>query len=135
MIQGIISSVSCKRLPAALSRAPRARRCRGVNYGSHIILQEALRAARSYCLPVGEVFANVRLRNIGGEGMMLIGAMTAFSVTIATGNRVGVLAAMFFAGLLSRACVIVITLRRSQVVSGLALTFSGTGISLWLGEG
>jgi len=71
------------------------------------------------------------------EGMMLIGAMTAFSVTIATGNPwIGVLAAMFFAGLISQIhAFIVITLQADQVVSGLALTFLGTGISLVLGEG
>jgi len=68
---------------------------------------------------------------------MLIGAMTAFSVTIATGNPwIGVLAAMFFAGVISQVhAFIVITLQADQVVSGLALTFLGTGISLVLGEG
>ena len=68
---------------------------------------------------------------------MLIGAMTAFSVTIKTGNPwIGVLVAMFVAGLLSQIhAFIVITLQADQVVSGLALTFLGTGISLVLGEG
>jgi len=52
--------------------------------------------------------------NLGVEGMMLIGAMTAFSTTIATGNPwIGLLAAMIAAGLLR----------------------VGTGISLVLGEG
>ena len=75
--------------------------------------------------------------NLGVEGMMLIGAMSAFSVTIATGNPwIGVLVAMFVAGLLSQIhAFIVITLQADQVVSGLALTFLGTGISLVLGEG
>ena len=75
--------------------------------------------------------------NLGVEGMMLIGAMTAFSVTIATGNPwVGVLAAMLVAGLISQIhAFIVITLQADQVVSGLALTMVGTGISLVLGEG
>lgn len=87
---------------------------------------------------LGEVFAERSgVLNLGLEGMMLIGAMTAFSVTIATGNPwVGVLAAMFFAGLISQIhAFIVITLQADQVVSGLALTFLGTGISLVLGEG
>jgi simple sugar transport system permease protein len=75
--------------------------------------------------------------NLGVEGMMLIGAMTAFSVTIATGNPwIGLLAAMIAAGLLSQIhAFIVITLQADQVVSGLALTLVGTGISLVLGEG
>ena len=49
---------------------------------------------------LGEVFAERSgVLNLGVEGMMLIGAMTAFSVTIATGNPwVGVLAAMFSRG-------------------------------------
>ena len=87
---------------------------------------------------LGEVFAErAGVLNLGVEGMMLIGAMTAFSVTIATGNPwIGVLAAMFFAGLISQIhAFIVVTLQADQVVSGLALTFLGTGISLVLGEG
>jgi simple sugar transport system permease protein len=87
---------------------------------------------------LGEVLAERSgVLNLGVEGMMLIGAMTAFSVTIKTGNPwIGVLAAMFVAGLLSQIhAFIVITLQADQVVSGLALTFLGTGISLVLGEG
>ncbi len=63
--------------------------------------------------------------------------MTAFSVTIATGNPwIGVLAAMLAAGLLSQIhAFIAITLHADQVVSGLALTLVGAGISLVLGEG
>ena len=87
---------------------------------------------------LGEVFAErAGVLNLGVEGMMLVGAMTAFGVTVATGNPwIGVLAAMFFAGLLSQVhAFIVVTLQADQVVSGLALTFLGTGISLVLGEG
>jgi general nucleoside transport system permease protein len=87
---------------------------------------------------LGEVLAERSgVLNLGVEGMMLIGAMTAFSVTIKTGNPwIGVLTAMFVAGLLSQIhAFIVITLQADQVVSGLALTFLGTGISLVLGEG
>jgi general nucleoside transport system permease protein len=87
---------------------------------------------------LGEVFAERSgVLNLGVEGMMLIGAMTSFSVTIATGNPwLGVLAAMLFAGVISQIhAFIAITLQADQVVSGLALTFLGTGISLVLGEG
>jgi simple sugar transport system permease protein len=87
---------------------------------------------------MGEIFAERSgILNLGVEGMMLIGAMTAFSVTIVTKNPwVGVLAAMLVAGLISQIhAFIVITLQADQVVSGLALTFLGTGISLVLGEG
>lgn len=87
---------------------------------------------------IGEIFAERSgVLNLGVEGMMLIGAMTAFSTTIATGNPwFGVLAAMLAAGLISQIhAFITITLQADQVVSGLALTFVGTGISLVLGEG
>ncbi len=87
---------------------------------------------------LGELFAERSgVLNLGVEGMMLIGAMTAFSVTISTGNPwIGVLAAMLFAGLISQIhAFIVITLQADQVVSGISLTFVGTGISLVLGEG
>jgi ABC-type uncharacterized transport system permease subunit len=75
--------------------------------------------------------------NLGVEGMMLIGAMSAFSVAVSTGNPwLGVLAAMLAAGLISQIhAVIAITLQADQVVSGLSLTLLGTGIALVLGEG
>src|SRR5690349_11519612 len=87
---------------------------------------------------IGELFAERSgVLNLGVEGMMLIGAMSAFSTTIATGNPwLGVLVAMFCAGLISQIhAFIVITLQADQVVSGLSLTFLGVGISLVLGEG
>jgi len=87
---------------------------------------------------IGEIFSErAGVLNLGVEGMMLIGAMSAFSTTIATGNPwLGVLVAMFAAGLVSQVhAFITITLQADQVVSGLALTFLGTGISLVLGEG
>lgn len=87
---------------------------------------------------VGELFAERSgVMNLGVEGMMLIGAMTGFSVAFRTGNPwLGLFAAMIAAGLLSQVhAFIAITLRADQVVSGLALTMLGVGISLVLGEG
>lgn len=87
---------------------------------------------------LGELFAERSgVLNLGVEGMMLLGAMSAFSVAIKTGNPwLGVLVAMLVAGLISQVhAFIVITLHADQVVSGLALTFLGTGISLVFGEG
>ena len=87
---------------------------------------------------IGELFSErAGVLNLGVEGMMLIGAMSAFSTTIATGNPwLGVLVAMLFAGIISQIhAFIVITLQADQVVSGLSLTFLGAGISLVLGEG
>jgi simple sugar transport system permease protein len=87
---------------------------------------------------IGEIFAERSgVLNLGVEGMMLIGAMSGFSVAIATGNPwIGVIVAMLAAGLLSQIhAFITVTLHADQVVSGLALTFLGAGISLVLGEG
>jgi len=87
---------------------------------------------------IGEIFAERSgVMNLGVEGMMLIGAMSAFSVTISTGNPwLGLLVAMLAGGLLSQIhAFLTVTLQSDQVVSGLALTFLGTGIALVLGEG
>jgi len=87
---------------------------------------------------LGEIFAERSgVLNLGVEGMMLIGAMSAFSVASSSGNPwLGILVAMIAAGIISQIhAYIVITLHADQVVSGLALTFVGTGISLVLGEG
>jgi ABC-type uncharacterized transport system permease subunit len=87
---------------------------------------------------LGEIMAERSgVLNLGVEGMMLIGAMSGYSVAIHTGNPwLGVLVAMLFAGVISQIhAFIVIALHADQVVSGLALTFLGTGISLVLGEG
>jgi simple sugar transport system permease protein len=87
---------------------------------------------------IGEVLTERSgVLNLGVEGMMLIGAMSAYSVAVNLGDPwLGVLVAMLFAGLISQIhAFIVITLQADQVVSGLALTFVGTGISLVLGEG
>ena len=87
---------------------------------------------------IGEIFAERSgILNLGVEGMMLVGAMSAFSVTLSTGNPwLGVFVAMLAAGLLSQIhAFITVTLQADQVVSGLALTFLGAGISIVLGEG
>ena len=87
---------------------------------------------------VGEIFAErAGIMNLGLEGMMLIGAMSAFSITVATGNGwLGIVVAMLAAGGLSLLHgVVTIHFQADQVVSGLALTFLGAGLALVLGEG
>lgn len=75
--------------------------------------------------------------NLGVEGMMLIGAMAGFSASLATGNPwLGLLLAMSAAGVLSLAHgLVTIHFQADQVVSGLSLTFLGTGLALVLGNG
>jgi simple sugar transport system permease protein len=87
---------------------------------------------------IGEIFAERSgVLNLGVEGMMLIGAMSAFSLAVHTGNPwLGLVVAMLVAGLLSLLHgVVCISFQADQVVSGLTLTFLGVGLSLVLGEG
>jgi simple sugar transport system permease protein len=87
---------------------------------------------------IGEIFAERSgVLNLGVEGMMLIGAVAGFATAASTGNPwLGVGAAMLAGGALSLLHgVITIHLRADQVVSGLALTFLGTGLARVLGEG
>jgi general nucleoside transport system permease protein len=87
---------------------------------------------------LGELFAErAGVLNLGVEGMMLFGAMSAFSITLSTGNPwLGVLIAMLAGGLISQVhAFISITLQADQVVSGLSLNFLAIGVSLVLGEG
>jgi len=87
---------------------------------------------------VGEILAERSgVLNLGVEGMMLLGAVAGYATAVSTGNPwLGVLMAMVAGGLLSLLhAVITISFRADQVVSGLALTFLGTGLASVLGEG
>jgi len=87
---------------------------------------------------VGEIFAErAGVLNLGVEGMMLMGAVAGVATTLSSGNPwLGVVAAMIVGGLLGLLHgVVAIHLRADQVVSGLALTFLGTGLARVLGEG
>ena len=87
---------------------------------------------------IGEIFAERSgILNLGVEGMMLLGAMAGFSTSLTTGNPwLGLAMAMLAGGLLSVAHgLVTIHFQADQVVSGLSLTFLGTGLALVLGEG
>lgn len=75
--------------------------------------------------------------NLGVEGMMSMGAVTAFGISVITGNPwLGVLVAALCVGALSLLhSVASINLRGNQVVSGLALTMLGLGVSGLVGKG
>lgn len=75
--------------------------------------------------------------NLGVEGMMLVGAITAFIVLFTTGNHylailcaagAGVASSMIFAFL-------TLSLSANQTATGLALTIFGTGFSALAGQG
>lgn len=74
--------------------------------------------------------------NLGIEGMMLVGAVSAFVTATLTGNYVlaiaaGALAGMFMAFLFG---ILTLTLMANQVATGLALTLFGIGISALIGQ-
>jgi ABC-type uncharacterized transport system permease subunit len=86
---------------------------------------------------LGEVYSERSgVLNLGVEGMMIMGSVTAFGVAFVTGNIwLALLAAALAGALLAlvHACAC-ITLRLNQVVSGLALTMVGLGLSGVLGK-
>ena len=86
---------------------------------------------------LGEVIAErAGILNLGVEGMMLVGAVSAFYVGTFTENKwLGLLVALIAGGLMALIhAVITINFRASQVASGLALTIFGTGLSAYLGR-
>lgn len=73
--------------------------------------------------------------NLGVEGMMIVGAVSAFAVAVSTGSGtlgvlVGALAGMAMAFIFG---VLTLTLAANQVATGLALTIFGLGLSSLIG--
>lgn len=75
--------------------------------------------------------------NLGVEGMMLIGAVTGFAVSVTVGSpALGALAALFAGAAASLIfAFLTLTLTANQVATGLALTIFGTGVSALGGAG
>jgi simple sugar transport system permease protein len=85
---------------------------------------------------VGEtVTERAGVLNLGVEGMMLVGAVAAFSVTALTGSDIlGITAgALAGAALAALFAFLTLTLAANQVASGLAITIFGGGLSSLLG--
>lgn len=74
--------------------------------------------------------------NLGVEGMMIMGAVTGFAVTLTTGSPwLGALAAVIVGALFSLLfAFLTLTLVTNQVATGLALTLLGLGLSGMIGE-
>ncbi len=86
---------------------------------------------------LGELIAERSgVMNLGVDGMMLVGAVTGFMVAVNFGNPwLGVGIALISGALLALIhAYLTVTLRANQVVSGLALTLFGTGLSDYLGK-
>ncbi len=74
--------------------------------------------------------------NLGVEGMMIVGAVTGFAVTVSVGNPVvGILSAVLAAaGMALLFAVLTLSLLANQVATGLALTIFGIGLSALIGR-
>ena len=86
---------------------------------------------------LGEVFAERSgVLNLGVEGMMLVGALSGFAVCSWTESaELGALGALVFGSLMAWIhALLTVTLRANQVVSGLALTLFGQGVTAYLGS-
>jgi len=109
---------------------------------SHIIfvtlLSAAVRSGTVILYPtIGEIFAERSgIMNVGIEGMMLIGAFFGFVTAYITNNPyLGFIVGMLAGGLSSLIhAYICITLQGNQVVSGLALSIFGAGITNFYGN-
>jgi general nucleoside transport system permease protein len=102
---------------------------------ANILISAMIAATPLVFAATGELVAERSgVLNLGVEGMMVIGAIAAFSAIIATKSVVLALAAAILGGAVMAALfgVLTLTLRANQVASGLALTMFGLGLSaLW----
>jgi len=86
---------------------------------------------------VGETFAQkAGVYNLGLEGLISLGAVTAVATVAATESltvaclaaaAVGIVTGIMFAG-------VTVVMKANQVISGLALSFLGVGLAAWLGD-
>jgi simple sugar transport system permease protein len=75
--------------------------------------------------------------NLGVEGMMLVGAITAFVIVFTTGNHYLAIVLAAAAGVLTSLIFgfLTLSLSANQTATGLALTIFGTGFSALAGQG
>jgi ABC-type uncharacterized transport system permease subunit len=86
---------------------------------------------------VGEIYTERSgILNLGMEGIMLMGAVSAFAVVYYSSSLLaGLLVAGLVGGLLAAVhALLCITLRANQVVSGLSITLFGSGLASFLGQ-
>jgi len=97
------------------------------------ILTSGIRLATPYLFAsIGEMFGQRSgVLNLGVEGIMLMGAFSAFYVTLTTGNPwLGLLAAMIVGGVMGLAMAFIsVTLQAEQGISGIGLFLFGLGMS------
>ncbi|HMB17215.1 MAG TPA: ABC transporter permease, partial [Pelovirga sp.] len=104
-----------------------------------ILLDATVRAGTPILFATLGAILNERagIINLGIEGLMLIGALAGFAGTFYSGSPlIGILAAFavtFAAG--SIHALITVQLRGNQIVSGLAMTMFGIGVTALFGRG
>lgn len=101
------------------------------------ILTITIRAGTSLTIAtIGEIFTErTGILNLGVEGIMLMGALSAFTAVFYSHSiMLGILVAMVIGGLLALIHFLTTTMRANQVVSGLSITLFGTGFSSFLGQ-
>jgi simple sugar transport system permease protein len=108
--------------------------------GEVVVLALAAAVAAGTPLALGALGALLSERagvlNLGIEGIMLVGAVTAFLAAEASGRPLlGLLAgAVGGAALALVHAFLCVTMRANQIVSGLALVILGTGVATFLGQ-
>lgn len=103
------------------------------------IFQSVIRAGTPLLLgTIGQIYIEKSgVMNLGTEGMMIVGAATAFMAAMMTGNPWLGLAAAMASGI----CIglvygaIVVSLKGNQTISGLAVAMFGLGMSSLIGRG
>lgn len=102
------------------------------------ILTITIRAGASLLYAtLGEILTErAGVLNLGVEGIMMMGAASAFAVSYHSKNAwLGLLAALGVGALLAFIhAFLTVTMRAEQVVSGLALTLFGTGLAAFMGQ-
>ncbi|MBS3782805.1 MAG: ABC transporter permease [Anaerolineae bacterium] len=102
------------------------------------LLSITLRAGTSLLYAtIGEIYTErAGILNLGVEGMMMVGAVSAFAVGYHTESLVLAVVMALLAGTLLALvhAFLSISLRANQVVSGLTLTLFGTGLASFLGQ-
>ncbi len=103
------------------------------------VVRAAIRAGSPLLVgTLGEIYTERSgIINLGVEGIMLMGAVTAFAVTQTTGSiAIGILAAVIVGGLMGLLHgVMSVTLKVNQYVAGLSLVMVGSGVSSLIGLG
>jgi len=102
------------------------------------LLAITLRAGTSLIYAtVGEIYTERSgILNLGLEGMMLMGAVTAFATAYYTeSTSLALLVAMVVGAVLATVhAFLTVTMRANQVVSGLSITLFGSGLASFLGQ-